>query len=204
MTVYRVHGLKRGARIAVPIATFATVALVAAACGSSSSSSTTPAAAGSSTAPSTAPSAAPSSAAGSSATGGVTVEAHKGSLGTYLTDASGKSLYLFASDTSTMSTCSGACATAWPPLTTTSAATAGSGVTATDLGTLSRSGGTKQVTFNGHPLYYFEGDTAAGQTNGQGSSAFGAKWWLVTPAGQALEAAAPAASQAPAGGGYGY
>jgi hypothetical protein len=57
---------------------------------------------------------------------------------------------------------------------------------AAELGTTKRSDGSMQVTYNGHPLYYYEGDTAAGQTTGQGSNGFGAKWWLVTPSGSAI------------------
>jgi predicted lipoprotein with Yx(FWY)xxD motif len=108
--------------------------------------------------------------------------------------------------------CSGACATAWPPLTATGAPTAGTGVTASDLGTINRSDGTKQVTYAGHPLYYFAGDTAAGQTSGEGSNGFGAPWYLVAPSGQqitSLSAASAPALTAPssssgsnAGGGW--
>ncbi|HUN38126.1 MAG TPA: hypothetical protein VMU95_39550 [Trebonia sp.] len=56
-------------------------------------------------------------------------------------------------------------------------------MTSSDLSTITRSDGTKQVTYDGHPLYYFAGDSSAGQANGQGSDSFGAKWWLVSPAG---------------------
>ena len=87
------------------------------------------------------------------------------------------------------SACTGACAAAWPPVTTTGSVTAGSGVTASDLGTITRSGGVKQVTYDGHPLYYFKGDTGAGTTNGQGLNAFGAKWWLVSPSGSQITSA---------------
>ena len=105
---------------------------------------------------------------------------------TFLTDGSGRSLYLWTPDSNTMSMCSGACATAWPPLTAKGAPTAGTGVTATDLGTISRSGGAKQVTYAGHPLYYFAGDNGAGQTNGEGNNGFGAPWYLVAPSGQQI------------------
>jgi predicted lipoprotein with Yx(FWY)xxD motif len=118
----------------------------------------------------------------------------------FLTDSSGRALYLWTPDTMTKSMCSGACATAWPPLTAKGAPTAGTGATASDLGTISRSDGTKQVTYAGHPLYYFAGDTAAGQTNGEGSNGFGAPWYVVAPSGQqitSLSAAAAPASSAP-------
>jgi hypothetical protein len=80
--------------------------------------------------------------------------------------------------------CSGGCANAWPPLTAMGAPTAGPGATASDLSTISRADGTKQVTYAGHPLYYFAGDSGAGQTNGEGSKGFGAPWYLVAPSGQ--------------------
>jgi predicted lipoprotein with Yx(FWY)xxD motif len=198
MNIDRLRTLPLPLRLGIPIVT---VGLAAAACGSSGSSQTTPAAA----APS---SSATSSSAPAAAGGGITLEMHTGGPGTYLTNAAGRSVYLFASDTANMSTCSGACATAWPPLTTTSAAKAGSGVTASEIGTITRSDGTKQVTYNHHPLYYFLEDSAPGQTNGQGSTAFGAKWWLVTPAGASLTSTGGAPSAAPmsssGGGGYSY
>jgi predicted lipoprotein with Yx(FWY)xxD motif len=127
---------------------------------------------------------------------GVTIETHSGPMGTFLTDSSGKALYMFASDTSTKSSCSAACLTYWPPLTTTGAATATGGATSSMLGTISGSNGTKQVTYSGHPLYYFKLDTAAGDTKGQGSDNFGAKWWLLAPSGQPITAAAGASSPA--------
>jgi predicted lipoprotein with Yx(FWY)xxD motif len=113
----------------------------------------------------------------------------------FLTDSSGRSLYLWVPDTSTKSTCSGACATAWPPLTTTGAPAAGAGVTASDLGTISRSDGTKQVTYDGHPLYRFSGDSGAGETKGEGSNGFGAPWYLVAPSGQQITSLSAASSK---------
>jgi hypothetical protein len=68
-------------------------------------------------------------------------------------------------------------------VTATGSVTASGSAVASDLGTITRSDGTKQVTYDGHPLYYFAGDSGAGQANGQGSDGFGAKWWLVSPAG---------------------
>jgi predicted lipoprotein with Yx(FWY)xxD motif len=100
-----------------------------------------------------------------------------------------------------MSECSGACAAAWPPVPATGALTTAGGAKAGDLGTITRSDGAKQVTYDGHPLYYFVGDSAPGQTAGQGSDNFGAKWWLVAPSGAQITTAntAPAAgSPAPA------
>jgi predicted lipoprotein with Yx(FWY)xxD motif len=114
---------------------------------------------------------------------------------TFLTDGSGGSLYLWTPDTMTMSKCPGACATAWPPLTATGAPTAGTGVTATDLGTINRSGGTRQVAYAGHPLYYFAGDNGPGQTNGEGINGFRAPWYLVAPSGQQITSLSAAPAQ---------
>jgi predicted lipoprotein with Yx(FWY)xxD motif len=85
-----------------------------------------------------------------------------------------------------MSTCSGACAAAWPPLLSTGTPTAGNGAKASLLGTTKRSGGKEQVTYNQHPLYLFAGDTAPGQTNGQGSTGFGALWYAVSTGGNQI------------------
>lgn len=151
-------------------------ALLAAACGSSSNGSTsspsgTGAAAGAS-----------SSASGSA----MVITTKTGSAGTYLTDGSGRAVYLWVKDPSGKSVCEGACAGAWPPVTTTGAPTASGGAMASDLGTITRSDGTKQVTYSGHPLYYFVGDKSAGSTAGQGLNGFGAKWWLLTPSGSSI------------------
>jgi predicted lipoprotein with Yx(FWY)xxD motif len=121
------------------------------------------------------------------------------SLGKVLVDSKGRTVYLFQKDTGSMSTCSGACATDWPPVTTTGKPTAGSGLTASMVGTTTRSDGTKQVTYNGHPLYNYVGDQKAGDTNGQGISAFGAKWYAVSPAGSTVTAKGSGS-----GGGYTY
>jgi predicted lipoprotein with Yx(FWY)xxD motif len=138
------------------------------------------------------------SSASASATGTV-ITTHAGSAGTFLTDGSGRTVYLWAKDGMNMSACSGACAAAWPPVPATGTLTATGGAKASDLGTITRSGGTKQATYDGHPLYYFVGDSAAGQTNGQGSDNFGAKWWLVAPSGAKITAAdTAAAANAPA------
>jgi len=121
------------------------------------------------------------------------------SLGKVLVDSKGRTVYLFQKDTGSMSTCSGACATDWPPVTTTGKPTAGSGLTASMVGTTTRSDGTKQVTYNGHPLYNYVGDQKAGDTNGQGISAFGAKWYAVSQAGSTVTAKGSGS-----GGGYTY
>ena len=113
-------------------------------------------------------------------------------------------MYLWAADGMNKSNCSGACAGAWPPVMATGKLTASGGAKTADLGTIARPGGGKQVTYDGHPLYFFAGDSGPGQTNGQGSDSFGAKWWLVAPSGAKITAADTAtgasASTAPASG----
>jgi predicted lipoprotein with Yx(FWY)xxD motif len=188
----------------------AALAAFAAACGGSGSSGSGSSASASS-APSSASSSAAAGSAGAPASGtAASVTTRSGALGTYLADGSGASLYMFASDTSTKSTCSGACAAQWPPLTTKDAPKAGRGATAGKLTTITRDDGTKQVAYNGHPLYYFKGDSSAGQTNGQGIDGFGAKWWVLSPAGSQITKAASSSSgggssdSSGSSGGYGY
>jgi predicted lipoprotein with Yx(FWY)xxD motif len=170
-------------------------AIAVAGCGSASSSS-------SSTAAAAQPASSSTSAASSSApaASGITIATAKGPHGTYLVGASGRALYLWVADSGGKSACSGACAHAWPPLE--GSATAGTGVTASDLGTLTRSDGSKQVTYKGHPLYYFIADKSAGSTIGQGNNGFGAKWWLVAPSGDAITTGASSSSGS-SGGAYG-
>jgi predicted lipoprotein with Yx(FWY)xxD motif len=117
--------------------------------------------------------------------GAATVSAASTSLGMILVDGSGRTLYLFEKDQPNQSACAGACAAAWPVDHSSGTPKAGSGVTASMLGTIKRSDNTTQVTYNRHPLYYYAGDSGAGQQNGQGVDAFGAKWFAVTPAGGA-------------------
>ena len=99
-------------------------------------------------------------------------------------------MYEFASDSATKSTCSGTCLTYWPALTSSAPVTAGSGVTAADIGSLTRTDGSKQVTYKGHPLYYFALDKAPGDIKGQGLNDFGAKWWLLSPSGSVIKSSA--------------
>ncbi|MFD3523632.1 hypothetical protein [Streptomyces sp. NPDC058653] len=106
------------------------------------------------------------------------------SLGKILVDDKGKTLYEFDKDTKNKSMCSGGCAQQWPPFTVKSKPTAGSGLKADLLKTTKRDDGSMQVTYNGRPLYHFADDTKAGQTNGQGLNAFGAKWYVMDPAGK--------------------
>jgi len=107
--------------------------------------------------------------------------------GKVLVGPSGRTLYLFEKDSGSTSKCSGECATDWPPLTTTGKPSAGTGVTGNMLGTTMRSDGKEQVTYNGHPLYYFEGDKKSGTIAGQGVAAFGAEWYTVGSNGAKVE-----------------
>jgi predicted lipoprotein with Yx(FWY)xxD motif len=106
--------------------------------------------------------------------------------GKILVGADGLSLYLFEKDEKGKSTCQGACAKAWPPLTTSDSPAKGSGVTAS-LGTISREGGSTQLTAAGHPLYYYAPDKKPGLTKGQELKQFGAEWYLLAPDGSKVE-----------------
>jgi predicted lipoprotein with Yx(FWY)xxD motif len=134
-------------------------------------------------------SAAASSNSAASGSGATVITTASSSAGTFLTDGSGRAVYLWTEDTGDRSACTGACAGAWPPVTTTGTVTASGGAKASDLGTITRPDGTKQVTYDGHPLYFFSGDSGPGTASGQGSDGFGAKWWLVSPAGNDVTAA---------------
>lgn len=124
---------------------------------------------------------------GLAAGGAATVKTRKGKLGTYLVDSQGRSLYLFEKDKTKKSTCSGACATAWPPLLTTGKPKAAGSAKAGLLGTTKRSDGKTQVTYNGHPLYYFVQDKKAGDTKGEGVDGFGAEWYVLSASGKKIE-----------------
>jgi predicted lipoprotein with Yx(FWY)xxD motif len=129
-------------------------------------------------------------------------------LGPILADSRGKTLYLFARDKRGMSTCTGSCASYWPPLLTTGAPIATAGVKATLLGTARRTDGTLQVTYAGHPLYTFKLDSKPRETKGEGTSFFGGSWYVLNDAGASVEKA-PARTASPSaantgGGGYGY
>jgi predicted lipoprotein with Yx(FWY)xxD motif len=181
----------------------AAVAVLAAACSSGGGSS------------SSAPASPASGAASGSGSGATVITTATSSAGTFLTDGSGRAVYLWVKDTGDASSCSGACAGAWPPVTASGTVTASGGASASGLGTITRSDGTKQVTYDQHPLYYYAGDSGAGMASGQGSDNFGAKWWLVSPSGSDVTAsvssftvssggsapAAPASTKA-VGGGY--
>jgi predicted lipoprotein with Yx(FWY)xxD motif len=154
--------------VAIPV-----VALAVAALGSSSSAAVY------SPAPATGGSTAKASSAAK-------VELSTTKLGKVLATSSGRTLYMFGADKGHKSSCFGACAKAWPPLTTHGKPKAGKGVSASKLGTISRGGGVKQVTYNGHPVYRFQGDTGARQANGEGINAFGGIWHALSAKGKAV------------------
>jgi predicted lipoprotein with Yx(FWY)xxD motif len=116
----------------------------------------------------------------------VVATAHTG-LGRIVVDGRGHSLYLFEKDARGHSACSGVCATYWPPLLAKGSTTAGAGVKSSLLGTIRRADGTRQVTYAGHALYFFSGDTGRGQTNGEGLHDFGAGWYVLTAAGKKID-----------------
>jgi predicted lipoprotein with Yx(FWY)xxD motif len=155
------------------------VALLAAGCGSSGGTSTATAKAGD----------------GSSAT----VSVANTGLGKILVDSKGRTLYLWQKDSGTKSACSGGCAAAWPPLRASSKPSAGSGAKASLLGTTPRSDGKPQVTYDGHPLYLYQGDSKPGDTTGQGSTGFGAPWYVLSPSGNDITTASTSS-----GGSNGY
>jgi predicted lipoprotein with Yx(FWY)xxD motif len=155
------------------------IALVAAACGSTGAAAPAPNA---------------HSATNAKVSTAVSVMTAKNSkLGTILVNQAGLTLYTYTSDSKNMTTCTGACAAEWPPLTLpagTSKATAGPGVTGSKLGTFTRPGGAVQVTFDGMPLYRFSSDTMPGQADGQGVEG---KWFVVSATGAPATAATPSA-----------
>jgi len=164
-------------------AAIAIVALVVAGCGGDDDQAT-------------AASGAQNPSGGEAATIGVT---DSGGLGKILVDSQGRTVYLFKKDTGPTSTCAGACAVEWPPVTTKGKPTVAGGLMASMVGTTSRSDGKTQVTYNGHPLYLFEGDQKPGDTAGQNVDAFGAEWYVISPAGDQVSGKASSS-----GGGYGY
>jgi predicted lipoprotein with Yx(FWY)xxD motif len=148
----------------------AALALAAAGCGSSSHSDTKGA---------TGARAAATSAPASVATG-------RTNLGTVLVDGKGRTLYLFEKDKGSASSCYGACASVWPPLTSAKAVVAG-GLPAGKLGATKRTDGTTEVTYAGHPLYTYAGDAKSGQARGQGLDQFGAEWYVLAPSGHKID-----------------
>ena len=191
----------RRARRPVPaVAAMAAMAVVAvaAACGSStpSSSGTTTTAAAPGASGTTTTAAGTMSRTVADATSNAKIG------GVILVTTSGHTLYELSADTSTQSVCNGGCASEWPPLTVPAATTPGGGPGASGtFGTITRSDGSLQVTYDGHPLYTFAGDSSAGSTNGQDISSDGGKWTVVTVGGKSTPAS-PTTTRASSGGGY--
>ena len=168
------------------------IALAASACssGSGTTSSEATAPPPSSSAPAQASSSSAAASASASSGGSaetVDLKSISGIPGMALVDEDGKALYLWEADKNGTSTCTGACAAAWPPVTTSGAPVAGSGVDKALLGTVKRADGTEQVTYNGHPLYYYVGDTGPGTAKGQGSKDFGASWYVLSAKGVKID-----------------
>jgi predicted lipoprotein with Yx(FWY)xxD motif len=177
--------MKRTAKAATwPLAA---LLLTAAATGCSSDGKTSSAAPTTASATASSAASSPATAAPVASVGTASVSTKSaGSLGTILVDSKGRTLYLFQADQKNKSNCSGACLAAWPPLVTNGAAKATGSAKSSMLATTTRAGGVTQVTYNGHPLYYYVGDTKTGSTNGQGLNQFGALWYVVDPAGKAI------------------
>ena len=126
-------------------------------------------------------SASPTQSTAAGASGGAVVNVgQNATLGSFLVDSKGMTLYLLTQDTKDTSTCYSSCATLWPPLLTSGAPTAGTGVNASMLGTTKRTDGSVQVTYNGWPLYYWVKDKVAGDTTGENVQGI---WFVITPDG---------------------
>jgi predicted lipoprotein with Yx(FWY)xxD motif len=184
-------GMRHTLRIAAIGLSLAAILGACSSTGSASPSAAAPSAAAPSVAPSEAPSAAPSAEASAapsaSAAGGgaVTLALADSSLGKIIVDGSGKTLYLFTPDEDGgKPTCYDACADSWPPLTADAAPTAGAGLDASKIKLVDRTDGTKQVAYGEYPLYYFGGDQAAGDTNGEGLND---KWYVVGADGEEIK-----------------
>jgi predicted lipoprotein with Yx(FWY)xxD motif len=164
------------------------IGLVVAACSSgSSTASSSPASSSAAAAPAATQATSPAATGPASSTATVSLATVSGIPGKALVGSNGRTLYLFQADKSDTSACTGACAAAWPPYTVTGTPTAGSGVSQSLLGTITRPGGSMQLTYNGHQLYYFTADTAGGTAHGQAVKAFGAEWYVVGASGGKID-----------------
>ena len=163
------------------------IGLVVAACSSGSSTASSSPASSSAAAAPAAQASSPAATGGASSIVTVSLATVSGIPGKALVGSNGRTLYLFQADKSGTSACAGACAAAWPPFTVTGTPKAGSGVSQSLLGTITRPDGTMQLTYNGHPLYYFTADTAGGAAHGQAVRAFGAEWYVVGASGSKID-----------------
>jgi predicted lipoprotein with Yx(FWY)xxD motif len=171
--------------LALCVPGIAALALLAG-CGSSSSSSSGTSSAAS--APASTPTQSTAASTTAAASPGVAVASKRAKLGTIL--AAGPkhlTVYMFEADKGSTSACSGACAKVWPPVTSEGKPTAAGAAVAADLGTTMRSDGTEQVTYKGHPLYFYDDDKDSGDAYGQGSKAFGAGWYVLKPSGSKID-----------------
>ena len=153
------------------------------ACGDSTKTATTPA-------PNTTTTAATTTSAGSAT---ATVKLVDSPFGKILADGSGQTIYVFTKDSGTTSACTGGCASAWPPVVASGTPTSGDGLAASDLGAVTRDDGTRQVTFSGHPVYTYGGDSGPGEFSGQGS---GGSWFVIGADGAAITSATGASAAA--------
>ena len=169
------------------------IGLLMAACSSSSSTTTSspaassPASSSAAAAPATTQASSPAATGQASGAATVSLATISGLPAKALVGSNGRTVYLFQADKNGASACTGACAAAWPPDTVTGTPQAGSGVSQALLGTITRPDGTRQVTYNGHPLYYFTADAAAGTARGQAVKAFGAEWDVVGVGGSKID-----------------
>lgn len=141
----------------------------------------------------------PTASGSAAAAAGTQVTTTSGSLGVFLVDDQGRTLYMFDADPEGTSGCYDACATAWPPLTTTGDPTAAGEAETAELSTATRTDGTTQVLYGGHALYTYGQDTAAGQTTGQGLTQQGGMWWVVGVDGSPIKSSSSSSSTASSG-----
>ena len=132
-----------------------------------------------------------------------TLKLRKTSFGKVLVDKQGRTLYAFGHDKKDKSRCNGQCAGFWPPAASPKKPTVGSGITKSKLKVIKRADGSRQLSYNGHPLYRYSGDGKPGDTNGENLTAFGGKWDVVSKDGKVVTKA-PSSSSTPSGGGSGY
>jgi predicted lipoprotein with Yx(FWY)xxD motif len=165
------------------------VALLAAGCGSSSTTKSATTAASSPPASASTPATStPASTSPASTTAVALVSTKHVKLGTVLaTGPKMRTVYLFEGDKGAVSACTGACAQVWPPVTTTGSPKAQGSAVAASLGTITRSDGTMQVTYKGHPLYLYAKDMDTSDSYGQGIKSFGADWYMLKPSGSKLD-----------------
>jgi predicted lipoprotein with Yx(FWY)xxD motif len=178
-TIRKTALARRGPRLGWLAAALAALALVAAACSGGGGSSSGGGLYG----------AGPATSSAAASPAAAVVGLRGSMLGQILVDGQGRTLYLFQADRAGRSSCDGACASAWPPYLSNGAPKAGAGVAGGLLGTTMRGGdGGAQVTYHGHPLYYYVGDNGPGDTAGQGLDQFGAKWFVLAPSGNEIGA----------------